>query len=163
MLAALGFKELDQALEAGAMSITGEEIDAIIRSPDLPASSRPKALNRFESCIASDADVAEIAANLLTGNNYRNAPKSVLDACLQYVSDISLQCFITVWLGGDVAQVRARLSKFPEPISRLANLGTNILVPNGVPRQFIDFLKDREIISSESSTEDGVRVFAKRT
>lgn len=163
VLAALGFKELDQALESGAMSITEEEVDAIIRSSDLSASSKSKVLNRFESSIVSDANMAEIAAKLLSGNNYRNAPKSVLEACLQYVSDISLQCFITEWLGGDISQVRDRLSKFPEPVSRLASLGTSILVPSGVPRQFIDFLKDREIISSESSTEEGVRVFAKRS
>lgn len=163
VLAALRFKELDQALEAGAISVTKEEIDAIIRSSDLSASSRLKAITRFESSIVSDVNLAEIAAKLLTESNYRNAPKSVLEACLQYVSDISLQCFMTVWLGGDISQVRDRLSKFPEPISRLANPGTNILVPTGVPRQFIDFLKDREIISSETSTEDGMRVFAKRS
>lgn len=163
VLAALGFKELDQALEAGAMSVSEEEIDAIIRSSDLSASSRPKALRRFANTIVSDANMAEIAARLLTESNYRNAPDSVLEACLEYVSDISLQCFITVWLGGDISQVRDRLSKFPEPISRLANPGTNILVPNGVPRQFLDFLRDCEIISSETSTEEGVRVFAKRS
>ena len=163
VLAALGFKELDQALEDEAMSITEEEVDAIIQSSDLSASSRAKALNRFESTIVSDANMAEVAAKLLTGSNYRNAPKSVLEACLQYVSDISLQCLISEWLGGDISQVRDRLSKFPEPISRLANLGTNILVPKDMPRHFIDFLKDRKIISSESSTEEGVRVFAKRS
>lgn len=163
VLAAVGFKELDQTLETGAMSVTEEEIDAVIRSSDLSVSSRPKALNRFASSIVSDTNMAEIAARLLTESNYRNAPDSVLDACLQYVSDISLQCLMTVWLGGDISQVRDRLSKFPEPISRLANPGTNILVPTGVPRQFLDFLRDCEIISSETSTEDGMRVFAKRS
>ena len=77
------------------MSITEEEVDAIIQSSDLSASSRAKALNRFESTIVSDANMAEVAAKLLTGSNYRNAPKSVLEACLQYVSDISLQCLIS--------------------------------------------------------------------
>lgn len=162
-LAALGYSEMAAAIDNGAITVTDDELGDILRSKDLFRTNRIAAINRFNSQISASAELSAAAAKLISEDNYRALTPSVLSSCLPYVDALPLKCAIVMQLGGDAAEIRNRLSQFPEPISRLAHPGSSILVPTGVGQAFVDFLKDRDIVSSESRDNNLWRVYTKRT
>ena len=158
-LAALGYKEMDKALENGEMSLNNDEIAALFNSGLLSPNSRRMALCRFTDQIVADEDLSILAAKFISGDNYKKLPPRLLDSCLEYISDLDLQCAVTMFLDGEIPEIRNRLTKFPEPVSRLARPGSNINAPENLSQTFVNYLKDNGIVSSESRNNGEWRIF----
>ena len=158
-LGALGYKEMDKVLENGEISLNNDEIAALFNSGLLSPNARRMALGRFTDQIAADEDLSILAAKFISGDNYKKLPPRLLDACLEHISDLDLQCAVTMFLDGEISEIRNRLTKFPEPMSRLARPGSNINAPGNLSQTFVNYLKDNGIVSSESRNNGEWRIY----
>ena len=160
-LAALGYKDMDKALASGELSLSDDELDSLLKSGLLSPKTTVMVLCRFVDRIVDNEDLSPIAARLISNDNYRKLTLGLLDACLEYLRDLPLQCNAAMLFDGNATEVRTRLAKFPEPMSRLSKPGSKIVVPKGVSREFIDYLKEHEVVSSVSEDNGELKVHTK--
>ncbi len=155
-LAALDFKEMDKALEKEEISPMDIEVVDLFNSGLLSSASERIAFLRFADQIAKEEDLAATVANHISSYNYKKLPIPVLDACVEYVTPLSLQCKIIQHLGGSADEIRERLKKMEEPYRKLGELGCHPQIRkwDGMD-SFLDFLKDNNIVSSVGDGNDG--------
>ena len=155
-LAALDFKEMDKALEKEEISPMDIEVADLFNSGLLSSASERIAFLRFADQIAKDEDLAATVANHISNSNYKKLPIPVLDASVEYVTPLSLQCKIIQHLGGSADEIRERLKKMEEPYKKLGELGCHPQIRkwDGMD-SFLDFLKDNNIVSSVGDGNDG--------
>ncbi len=116
----------------------------------------PKVVNMLKRVVLSSEGLISDVANFVNAGNFTLFDEKVLDATIPYIHMDSVQCKIIQLLGGSSDEIRERLTKMGEPYRKLGELGCHpqICKWDGL-ESFLDFLKDKNIVSSISEGNDG--------
>lgn len=154
MLAAKFVNEFCSAYEPDMAGL--EDTKKLLMSSMLPLRDYPLALNTLKNIVLSSKDLLIHVAGRVNAENYTQLDEGVLDAILPHVKMESLHCKIIQHLGGRADEIRARLKRMPEPYNKLGELGYHPQFRkwDGL-EAFLDFLKDKGIVSSVAEAENG--------
>ena len=116
----------------------------------------PMAVNTVKEIVLANEDLIADVALYVNVGNYMQFDESILDAIIEKLSLVSLQCKIIRHLGGGEDEIRNRLRRMAEPYNKLGELGCHPQISkwDGV-EDFIEFLKGKGVVSSMSEKSDG--------
>jgi hypothetical protein len=116
----------------------------------------PMAVNTVKEIVLANEDLINDGASCVNVGNYMQFDESILDAIIEKLSLVSLQCKIIQHLGGGAGEIRNRLRRMAEPYNKLGEFGCHPQISkwDGV-EDFIEFLKGKGIVSSMSEKPDG--------
>ncbi len=116
----------------------------------------PMAVNTVKEIVLANEDLINDGASCVNVGNYMQFDESILDAIIEKLSLVSLQCKIIQHLGGGAGEIRNRLRRMAEPYNKLGEFGCHPQISkwDGV-EDFIEFLKGKGIVSSISEKPDG--------
>lgn len=153
-LAAWFIKDFCETMESG--SPNADDVQKLLASEHLHRRNMPLLVNTLKDIIVSRNDLAGQVAEKVNSGNYYQLDENVLGAIVEHVTPESLQCKIIQHIGGSSDQIRDRLKRMAEPYSKLGELGCHpqFFKWDGF-ESFVEFLKEKGIISSTSEKENG--------
>ncbi len=134
-------------------------VGKILKSEFLHRKNIPLVSNTFKNIILSNHDLKIELASMINIGNYNQFDEKLLYSLVTKVKPESLQCKIIQHIDGSIDEVRDLLKNMPEPYNKLGELRCRPSIPSwyGLDK-FLEFLKDKGIVSSFSLAEDGKMV-----
>ena len=136
--------------------VNQDDVKKLLAPDRISRRNVPKVVNVLKRVVLSSEGLISDVANFVNAGNFTLFDEEVLDATIPYIHMDSVQCKIIQLLGGSADEIRERLKKMGEPYRRLGELGYHPQITkwDGL-ESFLDFLKDKNIVSSTSEGNDG--------
>ena len=133
-----------------------DDVKKLFESGRISRRNMPMAVNTVKEIVLANEDLIADVALYVNVGNYMQFDESILDAIIEKLSLVSLQCKIIQYLGGSADETRNRLRRMAEPYNKLGEFGCHPQISkwDGV-EDFIEFLKGKGIVSSMSEKPDG--------
>ena len=133
-----------------------DDVKKLLGPDKISRRNMPMAVNTLKDVILDNDNLIVDVASYINADNYTQFEESILDAIIEKLSLVSLQCKVIQHLGGDADEIRDRLRRMAEPYNKLGELGCHPQISkwDGV-EAFLAFLKGKGIVSSISNKSDG--------
>lgn len=142
--------------EYGGGLVGEDDVKKILLSDHLVRRYAVRMINTLKDLIAGSGDLIDEVVRFINKGNYTEFDECVLDAALDSITPVSLQCRIIQHLGGDADEIRRQLGRIEEPYKKLAGLGSRQQISrwDGV-ESFLNFLKEKGVVSTTGEGEGG--------
>ena len=136
--------------------VNRDDVKKLFESGRISRRNMPMAVNTVKEIVLANEDLITDVASCVNVGNYMQFDESILDAIIEKLSLVSLQCKIIRHLGGGEDEIRNRLRRMAEPYNKLGELGCHPQISkwDGV-EAFIEFLQGKSIVSSTSEKPNG--------
>ena len=136
-----------------------DDVEDLLESCLLAYRHRSLVMNTWSNWICEDEDLRKCAAKKIDAENFKEVEIVVLDACLEFVGSMSLQCKILQRIGGSTEEIRERLGKMDEPYKQFSlPLKRPLLAKWDGLTTFLTFLQDKHIVTKFEDEDGKIRV-----